>query len=58
MNLNEFAVKVTKIEGLKKQISIAQVKEMIKILFKELSKMKDEEVSKLLARYKEVKKKK
>jgi hypothetical protein len=32
MNINEFAKKVTLTEGLKKQISIAQVKEVLKIV--------------------------
>ena len=32
MNINDFAVKVTKKEGGKKSISIAQVKEVLKIV--------------------------
>ena len=32
MNINDFAVKVTKLEGGKKSISIAQVKEVLKIV--------------------------
>ena len=37
MNLNDFAKKVTLAEGLKKQISIAQVKEVLKIVNKEVA---------------------
>ena len=33
MNLNEFAVRVAKLEGGKKNLSIAQIKEVIKIVF-------------------------
>ena len=36
MNINEFARKVTLKEGLKKSISIAQVKEVLKIVNKVL----------------------
>jgi hypothetical protein len=32
MNINDFAVKVAKKEGKKKQISIAQIKEVLKIV--------------------------
>lgn len=32
MNINDFAKKVTLLEGLKKPISIAQVKEVLKIV--------------------------
>jgi hypothetical protein len=34
MNINDFAIKVTQHEGLKKQISIAQVKEVLKVVNK------------------------
>ena len=36
MNINEFAVIVTEIEGGKKSISIAQVKEALKIIRNEI----------------------
>ena len=58
MNMNKLAKKITLMEGLKKNISIAQVKEVMKLLFQELSKKKDEEIAKLLKKYKELKKKK
>jgi len=38
MDLNEFARRVTLLEGKKKSLSIAQVKEVIKIVFDELAK--------------------
>lgn len=34
MNINDFAKQVTLTEGLKKQVSIAQVKEILKIINK------------------------
>lgn len=34
INLNEIADEVTRVEGLKKQISVAQVKEVLRIVFK------------------------
>ena len=50
-NLNDLAVKVTKIEGEKISLPISQVKEVMKILFNQLSKMKLVEVEKILKRY-------
>ncbi len=38
MNLNEFAKKITLKEGGKKSLSIAQVKEVIRLVFDELRK--------------------
>lgn len=38
MNLNEFAKKITLKEGGKKNLSIAQVKEVIRLVFDELRK--------------------
>jgi len=32
MNINDFAVKVSKIEGKKKQVNIAQIKEILKVV--------------------------
>lgn len=52
MNLNDFAKEVTLKEGKKLNLSIAQVKEVLKIAFTKLCKMDIEEVSKLLKRYK------
>lgn len=34
MNINGFAIKVTKAEGGKKQVNIAQVKEILKVINK------------------------
>jgi len=31
MNINKFAVEVTKLEGKKKQVNIAQIKEVLKV---------------------------
>jgi hypothetical protein len=50
MNLNDFAVVVTKKEGKKKSISIAQVKEVIRIVLTELAKNPDEAM-KIIRRY-------
>jgi predicted DNA-binding antitoxin AbrB/MazE fold protein len=58
VNLNKVARNVTLKEGLKKSISIAQVKEVIKHLLNELSKKKNEEVEKLLEKYRNAKKSK
>lgn len=51
MNLNELARKITLKEGLKESISIAQVKEVMKILFIELSLLEEKEVLAILKRY-------
>jgi hypothetical protein len=51
MNLNELAREVTLKEGGKKQISIAQVKEVMKILLIELAKLEFGELRKILRRY-------
>ncbi len=51
MNLNKLAQTVTLKEGKKQSISIAQVKEVMKILFQELAKEKPSEVLKIIERY-------
>jgi len=51
MNLNELAREITLIEGLKKSVSIAQVKEILKITLKTLAKYDESEVLKILKRY-------
>lgn len=51
MNLNDFARDITLQEGLKKSISIAQVKEVIKLVLINLADMDDIELQKLLNRY-------
>ena len=52
MNLNHLAKKITLKEGLKKSVNISQVKEIMKIVFKELSKMTLSEISGILNKYK------
>ena len=52
MNLNNLARIVTLKEGKKKSVSIAQVKEILKIILKELAKEDLYEVIKVLKRYK------
>ena len=52
VNLNLFAKKVALKEKGKKQIDIAQIKEILKITFTELAKLKLPEVAKTLNRYK------
>lgn len=37
MNLNEIATEVTKREGLKKSVNVAQVKEVIRIFLEEIA---------------------
>lgn len=34
MNINDFAVKVCETEGMKKQVNVAQVKEILKVINK------------------------
>lgn len=52
MNLNNFAREVTLKEGKKKSISIAQVKEVIKLTLQELAKKDVQEIMNTLSRYK------
>ena len=52
MNLNDFARIVTLDEGLKKPISIAQVKEVLRIVLSEMAEMPDSEVQSMFKRYK------
>jgi hypothetical protein len=51
MNLNDLAVKITKEEGKKISLPIGQVKEVMKITFKNLAKMTLAEVADLLKKY-------
>jgi len=51
MNLNEFAKTVTEKEGLKKSVSIAQIKEIIKIIFVELGRMYEADAIAVIRRY-------
>jgi hypothetical protein len=52
MNLNDFAKEVTLDEGMKESLSIAQVKEVIRIVLKKLSVMPYKEVADTLKRIK------
>jgi len=51
MNLNEFARRVTLEEGGKISISIAQVKEVMRIVFRMLARMPPSQVSRILRRF-------
>lgn len=51
-NLNKFATQITLREGLKKSISIAQVKEVIKLVLLALKDMTLDELIELLKRIK------
>ena len=52
MNLNEFARAVTLEEGKKRQVSIAQVKEILRITFEMLGNYPEREVLATVNRYK------
>jgi len=51
MNLNAFARKITEREGLKKPLSIAQVKEVIRLTFEELARCRPSDVLRTVERY-------
>lgn len=51
MNLNKLAQTIAKKEKGKEQVSIAQIKEIMKIMFKELKKFKVSELVAVLNRY-------
>ena len=51
MNMNTFAKEITLREGKKKSLSIAQVKEVIKLTLQKLAKMHPKEVDMTLDRY-------
>jgi hypothetical protein len=51
MNLNKLAVMVARNEGLKQQLSIAQIKEVMRILFTILASEEPKEVELVLKRY-------
>ena len=53
MNLNKLAKTVAEKEGKKKEVSIAQIKEILRIILIELAKYPYKEVISLLSRYKE-----
>lgn len=52
LNLNKFARKIAKREGLKKQVDIAQIKEILRIVLEELAR---ENISKVLATLEDIK---
>lgn len=52
VNLNNLAESITKSEGLKKSVSIAQVKEIMKLTFKALKTMTVNDINEILRRYK------
>lgn len=51
MNMNDIARTVTLEEAGKKEISIAQVKEVLKVFLKEISTYSDDEILKLVDKY-------
>lgn len=52
VNLNDMAKRITLKEGKKRQVSIAQVKEVMKLTFEELAELEIEEITKIINRYK------
>jgi len=52
MNLNDLAKQITLEESGKREVSIAQVKEIMKIIFEKLTELEPLELFKLLERYK------
>ena len=56
MDMNKFAKDITKKEGLKKSISIAQVKEVIKLVLTTLSRLHPHELGVVLRKYNKRKK--
>lgn len=55
MNLNEFATTIAQQEGLKQQVNIAQIKEITRIILKNLARQTPEQVQKTLQKYREEK---
>jgi len=51
MNLNEFARRVTLAEGGRVSVSIAQVKEIMRIVFRMLARMPREKVERIVKRF-------
>ena len=52
VNLNDFAKEITEEEGLKESLSIAQVKEVLRITLKKLAKLSFGEVAVMIGRIK------
>jgi hypothetical protein len=55
VNLNNFAKEITIKEGLKKSVSIAQVKEIVKLVLTELARMTESELTTVLNKYRKKK---
>lgn len=51
LDLNKFACSITLKEGKKKSVSIAQVKEIIKLTLQEMAYMDDMDIIRLVRRY-------
>lgn len=51
MNLNALAKEITLIEGMRRSVSIAQVKEILRITLIKLAEADPQEVEKILKRY-------
>lgn len=51
VNLNDLAIKITKLEGKNESMNNAQTKELMRILFTELSKMNKGQINYILKRY-------
>jgi 2-phosphoglycerate kinase len=51
MNLNKFAKEIAEKEGIKKALSIAQIKEVMRLIFTKLASLPENEVTKILKRY-------
>lgn len=52
MNLNNLAKEVTLAEGLKEAVSIAQVKEILKVVFTIMAKLSDDKILGIVNKYK------
>jgi hypothetical protein len=52
VNLNKLSHDITESEGLKKNTNIAQVKEVMKLVFKAMKKMTIEDIMGIMKRYK------
>ena len=52
INLNTWAKSITLKEGLKKQLSIAQVKEVLRIILKDIGKMSIDDLNAMMRRFK------
>ena len=51
VNLNDMAKRITLEEGKKRSVSIAQVKEVMKLTFQELSKLSEDEILNIVDKY-------